>query len=120
MIKVFISGPYQNGGIEENLQILIDAANTLIDKGFNPLPLNLYCHPIQTKYPRKRYHDWIDLTYEWVEKCDCLLRLPGESKGADGEVKRSEELGIPVFYNIDDLILYYQHDKSQIDALGII
>lgn len=113
MIKVFISGPYQNGGIEENLQILIDAANTLIDKGFNPLPLNLYCHPIQTKHPRKRYHDWIDLTYEWVEKCDCLLRLPGESKGADGEVKRAEELGIPVFYGINDLILYYQRVNYQ-------
>lgn len=113
MIKVFISSPYQKGGIEQNLQVQIDAANDLINLGFNPLPLNLYCHPIQSKYPRKRYHDWIELTNEWVEKCDCLLRLPGISEGADGEVKRAEELGIPVFYSITELVLYYNNIKSK-------
>ncbi len=43
------------------------------------------------------YQDWIDLDLEWVKSCDCLLRLDGESKGADMEVALAESLGIPVF-----------------------
>jgi hypothetical protein len=108
MIKVFVSGPYTLGNVEDNITRMIDASNELIDNGFNPLPLNVAYHPIETKYPRKRYVDWIDITYEWVEKCDCLLRLTGESKGADGEVKIAEELKIPVFYSTIELIKYYK------------
>ncbi|GAG05287.1 unnamed protein product, partial [marine sediment metagenome] len=33
----------------------------------------------------------------WLEVCDCVLRLPGESAGADLEVERAKELGIPVY-----------------------
>jgi len=37
-------------------------------------------------------------------KCNAVLRLPGESKGADAEVALAEENGIDVFYSIEDLI----------------
>ena len=97
MIKIFIASPYTKGDIQENLNMQIDAANKLIDAGFNPLSLNLMCHPIELMYPRVVYKDWIDLTLEWVEKCDCLLRLPGESLGADGEVIRARALDIPFY-----------------------
>jgi hypothetical protein len=41
---------------------------------------------------------------EWLKTCDALLRLPGRSQGSDGEVALAEELGIPVFYDLEDLI----------------
>lgn len=47
------------------------------------------------------------LVLQWVESCDCLLRLDGESKGADIEVSRAKELKIPVFYSIDELKIFY-------------
>jgi hypothetical protein len=31
------------------------------------------------------------------------LRLSGESKGADAEVKLAQELGIPVYYHLHEL-----------------
>ena len=108
MIKVFISSPYTLGNIQANLNIQIDAANELIDAGFNPLPLNLYCHPIESKYPRINYVDWIHLTLELVEKCDCVLRIGGKSRGADDEVEKGKELGKPIFYSVTDLIAHYK------------
>lgn len=106
MIKVFISGPYTNGGVDVNLDIQIDVANELLDLGFNALIPNLCYHPIQSKHPRKRYSDWFEITLDWIESCDYLLRLPGESYGADLEVKKAKELGKPVFYSIYEITEY--------------
>lgn len=41
---------------------------------------------------------------EWVERCDVLVRLPGESPGADREVARAREIGRPVFHGVDDFL----------------
>jgi len=41
----------------------------------------------------------------WLEVSDCVLVLPGfeTSKGTQAEIKRAKELGIPIFYKIEDL-----------------
>lgn len=41
---------------------------------------------------------------EWVGRCDVLVRLPGESPGADREVARARELGRPVFHGVDEFL----------------
>jgi len=53
------------------------------------------------------YETWLKLDLAWLEVCDVLLRLPGKSPGADGEVARAFELGIPVFTDVDDLLRAY-------------
>jgi hypothetical protein len=40
---------------------------------------------------------------EWQTKCDALLRLPGESIGADIEVAFARQIGQPVFYSVSEL-----------------
>ena len=54
----------------------------------------------------------MDLDLVWLECCDCLLRLPGESKGADIEVKHALENNIKVFYSIDEIIKFYSESKK--------
>lgn len=44
------------------------------------------------------------LSGAFVAVCDALLRLPGESPGADEEVALAESLGIPVFYSLAALV----------------
>ena len=41
-----------------------------------------------------------------IERCDAILRLPGESKGADNDVRLAHERGIPVYYDIDEIPVY--------------
>jgi hypothetical protein len=59
-------------------------------------------------HPRP-YEDWTKLDLEWVKVCDGLLRLEGESSGADAEIEFAKQLSIPVFYGIDSLILHFQN-----------
>lgn len=41
-----------------------------------------------------------------IENCDAVLRLEGESKGADNDVRLANERGIPVYYDIADVPIY--------------
>lgn len=78
----------------------------LMDEGFAPFA-PLYSHFQHMAHPRV-YTDWIEVDKEWVGVCDCVLRLPGKSSGADGEIKHADELKIPVFYSLEELIEYYK------------
>ena len=52
----------------------------------------------------KTHEQWLELDLELVRRCDALLRIAGESKGADQEVEFARANGIPVFYRIVDLL----------------
>jgi hypothetical protein len=41
-----------------------------------------------------------------IERCDAVLRVPGESTGADLDVKFAEQHGLKVFYRLDDLLAH--------------
>ena len=43
---------------------------------------------------------WLDATAEVMLKCDAVLRLPGASVGADGEVALARKAGLPVVHTI--------------------
>jgi hypothetical protein len=38
-----------------------------------------------------------------LEHCDAVLRLPGESSGADQDVAIAQERGLPVYYEPDEI-----------------
>lgn len=105
MIKVYIASPYTLGDLAVNVKRQMDVAHILIEEGFAPF-VPLYSHFQHMAHPQP-YSTWIKLDLEWVESCDCLLRLEGESEGADGEVRYAKELGIKIFYSVDELIQYY-------------
>lgn len=99
--KVYIASPYTIGDVPLNVRAQIDAANELMDLGFVPF-VPLYSHFQHMIHPRK-YEDWIELDLEWLPACDCLLRLPGESKGADMEFDFAKKLDIPIYHSIQEL-----------------
>lgn len=106
MIKVYIASPYTLGDVAVNVKKQMDAADELMNHLFVPF-VPLYSHFQHMAHPRP-YEDWIKIDLAWLPSCDCLLRLPGESKGADGEVEQMILLGRPVFYSIAELLKYYE------------
>ena len=101
MIKVFVASPYTIGDTAVNVKRQIDIGNKLINLGYAPF-LPLLSHFQHLVYPQD-YTVWCALDKVWLRSCDCVLRLPGESSGADGECALAEELNIPVFKNLEDL-----------------
>lgn len=110
MITVYIASPYTKGDVAINVRNQMEMADLLMDKGFAPFA-PLYSH-FQHMHSPRPYEDWIKVDLEWVKRCDCVLRLIGESKGADGEVELAKQLGKPVFYHPHDLWVYYNEKKG--------
>jgi len=104
--RIYISGPLtSSGNVMENLDRAMYAARALIDAGFAPFCPHLTYHVDPGgEYP----HDlWMAIELPWVSVADALLRLPGESLGADLEVSRAEEAGIPVFTTVAGLVDHF-------------
>jgi hypothetical protein len=104
--RIYISGPLtSSGNVMENLDRAMSAARALIDAGFAPFCPHLTYHVDPGgEYP----HDlWMEIELPWVSVADAVLRLPGESLGADIEVGEAERLGIPVFTTIADLVDHF-------------
>lgn len=51
----------------------------------------------------KTEEEWLAYDEQWVAICDAVFVLKGESSGTRREVALALELGIPVFYNFEDL-----------------
>ena len=101
---IYVAGPMTGSGNPYgNVHDGIVAGQTLLSVGFIPYVPHLTAL-WGIVYPSNTWEQWLRLDEEWLRKCDALLRLPGESKGADREVKFCEEHGIPVRHSIDQLI----------------
>ena len=101
MKYIYVAGPYTNDDPVLNVRKAIEAGEQLIALGFVPFIPHL-THLWHLISP----HDieyWYEYDNEWIRKCDALLRLPGESKGADDEVYLMFEMGKSVYYSIDAL-----------------
>jgi hypothetical protein len=100
-MKIYCAGPYSNERpdvVVLNVLTAIEAGDDLANAGHDVfIPhLNHYWHQ---KYPHE-YDFWMKQDDAWLEVCDALVRVGGTSKGADAEVERATELGIPVFYSV--------------------
>ena len=101
-MKIYVAGPYTGGDIVLNVRNAIEVGNFIFNNGHTPFVPHLF-HLWHMVSPRP-YKDWMKMDMEWLKKCDALYRLNGPSAGADLEVKKTIELGIPVFTNLTDLL----------------
>lgn len=101
---VYIAGPYTKGGEILNVRQAVLAAQRIAEAGHTPFVPHLN-HLWEAIHPND-YRFWMNLCFDWVVKCDALLRLPGESSGADEEVILALTEGIPVFHDIEGLLAW--------------
>lgn len=64
--------------------------------------LPLLSHYWDAMFPRK-WEFWIEMCKNMVPRCDGLIRLSGDSRGADIEVEFALSKNIPVFYTFGKL-----------------
>lgn len=108
--KIYVAGPYTQGDVAVNVRRAFEAANELADRGFAPFVPH-YTHFWHMLFPRP-YQFWLDLDSTFIPCCDALLRLPGPSSGADGEVAHAKTLGLPIFHSIQDLLEHFSPPRA--------
>lgn len=106
--RVFVSGPYTLGDVAVNVKNAMDAGNDLINAGFYPFVPHL-SHFMHMAHPQQ-YEKWLELDLRFLECCDVLVRLSGDSSGADKEVAHARKLGIPVYFSLVEFF-FEQHTK---------
>jgi hypothetical protein len=109
-IKVYCAGPYSVGDKEKNVALALVFAEYLIEKGFVPYVPHL-SHYWDQEYPHD-YKFWLEYDKHWLEVCDCVLRMPGESVGADHEMRHAINKQIPVFLDMDSLLEWFKEAKG--------
>jgi len=101
MKRIYIAGPYSKGDVALNVKKAMDCANELINLGFAPFCPHLTHFLHMNNW--QPYEKWLEIDAEFVKVCDSVLRIPGDSSGADKEVELAKSLGIPVFFSVGEL-----------------
>jgi hypothetical protein len=104
-IKVYIAAPYSKGDIAINVRNAIQAGEKISTYGMIPyIPHLTHFWHLQFNHSADY---WYKYDFHWLDVCDCLLRLPGESHGADEEMKRMVDNHRIVFLDMESLINWY-------------
>lgn len=112
MISVYVAGPMTKGDLLQHVRDAVHAADKIWAAGAIP-----YVPQVGILYQLispHTYEDWMQLDFAWLDKCDAVLRMPGESSGADREVQRARFNGQPVFYSVESLLAWVTEQRDQI------
>ncbi len=89
----YLAGPYSSDP-ERNTARAIEALHHLLDAGVPAICPHL--SHLAEQHQARDYEDWMALDLRLLERCDVLVRLPGDSAGADREIAHARRCGIPV------------------------
>jgi len=114
-MMILIAGPYRSGTgddpdkMAENLRRLEEAAWPIFQAGHIPMIGEWVALPIWQTAGGKEIGDALydeilhPTAGRLIARCDAILRLKGESKGADNDVKLANERGIPVYHDVNEI-----------------
>jgi len=112
---IMICGPYTSGTggdprrIAANRQRLQSFALPIYERGHLPVIGEWLALPIIHAAGGRDPTDEVFRRYQYpvahrlLERCDAILRIPGESTGADLDVQRARELGLRVFAHLAEI-----------------
>ena len=106
---IMVAGPYRSGAMDEteraaNLRALNEAALAVFRRGHLPvIGVNLALPVIEVAGAESFDEIMMPVSLAVAERCDAVLRIGGTSAGADAEVERFRERGLPVFHALDEI-----------------
>jgi len=114
-LLILISGPYMTGtngeeaAIAKNLKAMDDYALPIFEKGHLAVVGEWLAWPVIRQaggesHSSQQFSEYqYPVAHRLLEKCDAVLRIPGESRGADLEMAKAREQGKLIFTNIEDI-----------------
>ncbi|WVT74165.1 DUF4406 domain-containing protein [Sinorhizobium chiapasense] len=112
---ILIAGPYRSGTGDDpdkmaaNLKRLEEPSYALFKAGHVPMIGEWVALPVWNAAGGERVGDELyeeifhPVAGRLLALCDAVLRLPGDSKGADNDVRIARERGIPVYHRLEDV-----------------
>ncbi len=122
---ILIAGPYRSGTNDDpvkmsaNLRRLESFALPIYQAGHIPMIGEWVALPILQSAGSKRVGDFVyeaflySVAARLLTRCDAVLRIPGESKGADQDVRVACERGLPVFHSVEEIPVLNQKTEDK-------
>lgn len=112
MRRVYVAGSFSADNVLsvlDNMRIGMRKSLEVLLAGYSPfVPWFDYHFNLMLREGEKlTVQDFYDYSMAWLEVSDTVLVLPNseKSKGTQAEIKRAKELGIPVVYNIEEIMI---------------
>ncbi len=114
-LLVLIAGPYMSGTAGDPAKVAANRARLesfalpIYQRGHLPMVGEWLVHPIVEAAGSQASGDAVFNAYQYpvaerlLQRCDAVLRIPGDSRGADMDVARAQALGLPVYNRVEDL-----------------
>lgn len=114
-LLILISGPYMTGTdgdeakIAQNLARMEDMALPVYERGHLAVVAEWLSWPVikQAGGDSHASPEFVEYQYPAAHRllgmCDAVLRIPGESRGADAECALAREMGMTIYTSVDDL-----------------
>jgi len=112
---ILIAGPYRSRTnndpelIKKNMDRLEAVALPIFRKGHIPMIGEWVANPLIELAGSKEVEDEIfheiqyPTAHRLLTKCDAVLRIKGESKGADQDVEIAKELGLKIYFDLEEV-----------------
>ena len=112
---ILIAGPYRSGTgddpqlLARNLRRLEEAAWPIFEAGHIPMIGEWVALPVLRSAGVDGVTDPLaervmyPTAERLLEHCDAVLRLPGDSTGADQDVAIARERGLPVYHDLEEI-----------------
>jgi hypothetical protein len=110
---IYIAGPYTKPNPVLNVHKALDVAEILLVHGFEVYVPHL-SHYWEMYHCQHPYEWWMRFDLAWLRRCNAVLRIEGESEGADKEVKYAQDHCLPVFFSIEELLKFYKNIEGSI------
>ena len=114
-LMIQISGPYMSGTdgdeilIAANLKAMEDYALPIFKKGHLAVIGEWLAWPVIRQAGGKSHSSDEFAEYQMpvalrlLEKCDAILRIPGQSRGADIEMAKAREMGKTILMSLEEI-----------------
>jgi hypothetical protein len=114
-LMILISGPYMSGtngdeeAIAKNLKAMEDYALPIFQKGHIAVVGEWLAWPVIRQagggsHASEQFAEYqYPVAHRLLEKCDAILRIPGESRGADIEMEKARAKGKTIFMSLDEI-----------------
>jgi hypothetical protein len=115
-MTILVAGPYRSGTnddpilMQQNLDTLGTYALAVFRAGHIPLIGEWLALPLLKVAGSKTLGDeayqeiLYPIAHRLIAKCDAVLRIEGASSGADNDVRLANELGLKVYYHLEDIL----------------
>lgn len=112
---ILIAGPVRSGTngddalIKQNLDAMTRVAAEVFEKGHTPVIGEWLAMPLAESAGSKKIGDEISqvflypVAHSLIQHCDAILRLPGDSAGADNDVRIGRERGLTIYSAVDEI-----------------